>query len=203
MKQMIVYPSRAVRACQRYQRLCGIVSNRPLFLAFKSGWLGQKTFLLHTRSGLSFEMPWTLKFAFKDIFLHEAYVHPCILNCLPISPTVVDIGGNAGFFSLYALHRRPASRVMSFDPLNANDQLLKRNRERNPQANWKVFQMAVSRANGTMLLFSAQGDKLCTDASIRQERGQSGPAGGYSVSIEAITLERIFESHAIQRCFNT
>ena len=200
MKQKVVYSGRAIRAYRRYQRLVGGVRNWPQFLAYKSGLLGQKTLVLRTRTGLSFEIPWALKFAFKDIFLHEAYTRPFIMDQLPSAPVVMDIGANAGFFSLYALHRRPSARVFSFEPLSANFQLLKRNRERNPQADWRVFQWAVSGENGTAQLYSACGNNPSTDASIRPEYERSGGDGIYSETVEVRTLENIFASQSIGRC---
>jgi FkbM family methyltransferase len=169
-------------------------------MAYKNGWLGPSTFLLRTRTGLTFEIPWSLKFVFKDIFLHEAYTRPFILKHLPVAPVVVDIGANIGFFSLYALHRRPAARVFSFEPLQANWQRLQSNRARNPQAAWQILQWAVSGKNGVVQLFSATGGGMSTYPTIRPECGQSESGSVYSESVQTRTLEEVFSSQSIGHC---
>jgi len=52
--------------------------------------------------------------AFRDIFLHDCYGLESAAP--PDTLTVLDIGANAGFFSLFARARFPAARIHAYEP---------------------------------------------------------------------------------------
>ncbi len=175
-------------------------TNWPLYLAAKWGCVRRPVLLMQTRSGLQFELPWELRHAFKDIFLYHTYVHPDILARLPEKPVVVDIGGNVGFFSLFAFHLRPRARCFTFEPLGGNFAQLRKNRERNPQADWRLFHGAVAGADGTARLYSPSGHSLATNAFLQSLDGKKAGGPGACEEVKARTLATVFAEEKIQHC---
>jgi FkbM family methyltransferase len=200
MKTQVCHPNRVVATAQHYQRLVSAFTNWPLYLAVKRGWLRRSVVLMKTRSGLRIEVPWELRHAFKDIFLYHTYICPGILARLPERPTVIDVGGNVGFFALFALHLRPRARCFSFEPVAGNFALLQKNREANPQTDWRLFQAAVAGADGTVRICSPSGRSLATDAFIQRLRPTDTRASGPSEAVEARTLETLFAREGIRQC---
>ena len=200
VKTPIRPPNRLVGTVLRYQRLVSGFSNWPLQLAAKWGWLGKNTLLLRTRSGWQIEIPWRLQHTFKEIFLYGSYLHPHLLARLPESPVVVDVGGNVGFFSLFALDLRPGARCFTFEPMKGNFAQLQRNHQLNPKADWRLFQAAVAGKDGTVQIYSPSGQPLVTDAFIGKLRESSGCASGTSDEVAACTLETMFAREGIQHC---
>jgi FkbM family methyltransferase len=151
MTERITYPPRWIREIDRYKRLIATFRNWPTFLALKGRSL-HRIIRLETRGGLKVLVPPSAKFEFKDIFLHYAYGFGKVLHQLPRQPVVLDIGAHVGFFSLFALHQRPESFCLSFEPLSENFCWLERQREMNPSARWEICQLAVKGHGGNVLV---------------------------------------------------
>ena len=200
LKAKVQYPNRLVRTARRYQRLFLTFANWPRYLAMKWGWLRRQTLLMKTRSGLQIEVPWELRHAFKDIFLYHTYVHPDILAQLPENPVILDVGGNVGFFSLFALHLRPRAQCLTFEPVSGNFAQLQKNRNGNPQTDWRLFQAAVAGVDGTVRICSPSGRSLVTDAFIQSVHETEASRSGPGEEVEARTLETIFARENIPHC---
>ena len=72
---------------------------------------------------------------------------------IPDSPTIIDIGANAGFFSLFAASRFPGARIFSYEPIEGNFRQLQRNRDLN--RSWEIPQ---GRYNYSGALYNIAGD---------------------------------------------
>jgi FkbM family methyltransferase len=73
-------------------------------------------------------------------------------------PSVLDLGGNLGFFGLLMLGRYPRARVISFEPDPANVELLRRNIERNGYGDrWTVVEACAGPADGETPFVGGQG----------------------------------------------
>jgi FkbM family methyltransferase len=199
MTEPIVYPPRWMRTLARYQRLVAGFRNWPRFLAFKWDWI-PGPISLETRGGLKFQVPLEARFEFKDVFLHQAYGFRKVLDQLPAEPVVLDIGANVGFFSLFALHCRPAARCLSFEPLAANYLWLKAQRGLNPSRRWEIFQQAVMGSDGEVQICSqkeGQADASAVVVSVAA-LGQLPPTRRETVP--ARSLQTIFAQQRLERC---
>ena len=76
------------------------------------------------KSGLQVETSRHLISAFDEIFCREVYLDA--LTDLKPQPTVIDIGANVGYFSLYLLSNFPQAKVLAFEPLPVNAKLLEK-----------------------------------------------------------------------------
>ena len=87
-----------------------------------------------------------------EIFVQRVYEPPPeVLAVLPAAPRVVDLGGHAGNFALFALSRWPGSTVTSFEPNPENAALLDASRSANGVVDrWRLERAAAGVSAGQM-----------------------------------------------------
>ncbi len=88
-------------AVRRQYNLFKTFANWRIYYAKKMGFLPAGELLFTTRAGVSIRVPGQLYPEFKSIFLRQHYLEGLVLP-LPEQPTILDIGANVGFFSLFA-----------------------------------------------------------------------------------------------------
>jgi FkbM family methyltransferase len=107
---------------------------------------------------------------------------------------VVDIGAHVGIFAIYVAKRHPEISVLAFEPDPVNFANLLANIEANRVANVIPHRLAVTR----------DGRPFTVDTPPDNSGGAGGfhaRHAGYARSVvESITLDDIFERHAIRRC---
>jgi FkbM family methyltransferase len=114
--------------------------------------------------------------------------------------TVVDIGANQGFFSLYAASK--GATVYAFEPCIENFEVLKWNVETNGLCDAvKIFNVAVTGKQGDVQLFvglDANGQVLSGNPST----GSANRTGEnvQARSVESVTLDSLLHDFRIQRC---
>ena len=179
----------------RYYNLLRNISNWPLYLAVKFGLARLDPLLFSTRRGVRIEVPRRLLQTFKEIFMNECYLKDMRFP-LPANPTIIDVGANAGYFSLFALSRFRGARVFSFEPILANFRLLERNRDMNPGLPWLCMQKAVAGQPGDLDLAFDGGDDFTTSATV-----MDGDAGQKDrISVSAVTIPEVLAGNDLERC---
>lgn len=88
-----------------------------------------------------------MKPLFSEIFMTEVYAD-AIKNISHDTPTILDVGGNMGYFALYSFLRKPDATVYSFEPVPKNFSYLKTNKADHPAFDWALFNTAVSNQSG-------------------------------------------------------
>jgi FkbM family methyltransferase len=179
----------------RYYHLLRNISNWPLFLAVKFGFTRRNPLFFITRRGIRIEVPRRLLQTFKEIFMDECYMKSLPFP-LPENPTIIDIGANAGYFSLFALSRFNGARVFSFEPIPANFRLLQRNRQLNPSLPWFCVQKAVAGDPGDLTLACDVGDELTTSATVMEV--DSGKKE--RICVPAVTIQWIMDENGLKQC---
>jgi FkbM family methyltransferase len=113
----------------RYRNLVANVHNWPRYF-------GQKMtdpfvpvrFAARGRRQLVFDVTSKrLYLVFKELFLTDFYRIRELAASLPESALVVDVGANAGFFTMLLLSKRPDARICAFEPVAGNCDLFARN----------------------------------------------------------------------------
>lgn len=87
---------------------------------------------------------------FNNYELHER-TH--ILNLLKektTAPFIVDVGANVGFYSLFLAKHFPKGKIMAFEPLPQNFELLKENLELNKAINIEILNRGLSKEEGSL-----------------------------------------------------
>jgi len=179
----------------RYLNLINNISNWQLYLAAKFGITADDPLRFVTRRGIHVEVPRRLVQTFKELFMDECYMKG-LGHSVPKTPTIIDVGANAGYFSLFALSRFPGARVFAFEPLPANFQLLERQRMQNGKKEFTCVQKAVSGEAGTLKLSYDAQDSFSTSATLFAS--DSGKLD--EINVEAVTLHNIFTEFGIGRC---
>lgn len=179
----------------RYFNLIKNLSNWWLYLAIKFGVFNVDPILFRTRNGILVEVPRRLLQTFKEIFMDECYMKWIALD-VPLNATVIDIGANAGFFTLFAVSRFNCSKVLAYEPIPSNFKQLARNRGLNTDWSIECFQKAVAGHSGTVEIMFNPDDSFTTSATIFQNPQKHNKV----IQVPSITLSDIFSEHSIERC---
>jgi len=180
---------------RRYFHLFRYVSNWSLYFAVKFSLTSVDPLLFKTRNNILIEVPRRLLHEFKEIFMEECYVKGLGLN-IPDSPIIIDIGANAGFFTLFAASRFLKAKIISFEPIGGNFRQLQRNRELNKGYAILCFPKAVSGQPGEISLSFDPGDSFTTSATIFGEFTENDK----TIRVPCVTLPEIFDKHHLERC---
>lgn len=178
----------------RYLNLVKNIENWQEYLWHKFGLSRKDPLLFHCKNNVTIEVPVRLLHTFKEIFFEECYTRDLPKAVLKGRITVVDVGANAGYFSLYILSKLPGSRVIAFEPMENNFALLRRNREMNPTEDLTVVNKAVYGAARKITLRYNAGDSFTTAGSVFENK-----LGKDEVEVEAITLAEVFEGYGLEK----
>jgi len=107
-----------------------------------------------------------------------------------VNDTVIDIGAHIGLFSLLVSQLCKTGKILSFEPVSENFDLLVSNLKLNHIKNILPFNMAVSKNSGRLDLF------LNNDQSAHSIFSKSSE----SISVESTSLQKIFEENKISSC---
>jgi len=180
---------------KRYYHLFKTFKNWWLYLAYKYGLVNVETLVFETRNGLIVEVPIRLLQTFKEIFMDECYLagleHP-----LPSGATVVDIGANAGYFTLFAASCFAEARVFSFEPVPVNYAQLERHRNLNSSRWIKCFPKAVAGQAGEISLAFDSSDSFTTSATIFAQTD----AHREHIKVPCLTLGQVIDENGINKC---
>lgn len=179
----------------RYWNLVRNLSNWWLHFAVKFCLTGADPLIFKSRNGVLIEVPRRLLHEFKEIFLENTYVSG-FETSLTSKPIIVDVGANAGFFTVFAASLFPKARIYSFEPVPENYQQLLRNKKRNGQADISCFPVAVCGHDGEIFLNFELEENFTTAATIVSGKAVSG--NGLTVS--CVCLASIFQKNEIDTC---
>ncbi len=179
----------------RYYRLWKHFKNGWLYPAYKHGFSVILPLLFETRSGVYVEVPERLLQTFKEIFMDECYLAGRERD-VPSDGTVIDIGANAGYFTLFAASLYPQARLLAYEPIPVNYAQLARHRDLNPSRKIYCFAAAVAGHCGELQLSFDATDSFTTSATMLSV----DTTASNSFSVACVTLEKVFEVNRIERC---
>ena len=164
-------------------------------MAVKFGFTSKDPLIFRTRNNIIIEVPRRLLHEFKEIFMEDSYMQGMGLR-LPGSPTVIDIGANAGFFSLFAASRFPGAMIYSYEPIDSNFKQLERNKRLNGKIRMECFQKAVYGHSGEISLTFNATDSFTTSATVF---GRSD-SRNKTIRMPCVTLPEILDEHHLKHC---
>lgn len=177
---------------ERYNNLIRHVANWPAYLLFKI-LDRQESFCFQLRNSFSVDVKRRMLPSFKESFFDNIY-----LRALPDSllnhphPLIVDIGANAGFFALNMFYHFPGARVLAYEPVPFNFNILQGYQEQYPDFDLQVFQEAVSGKDTTLLLSLSKLDGYTTMASVFESESRS-----YRLEVPALSLQTMMKRQQI------
>ncbi len=177
----------------RYLNLMRNISNWTLYLGIKFGLTKPDPIHFTTRSGVVVEVPRRLLQTFKEVFMDECYMN-ALQRDIPKGGAVIDIGANAGFFSMFAASRFDHPRIFSYEPIPVNFKQLEKNKQLNAGYDIHPHQSAVAGKAGEITLTFDPNDAFTTSASMTR------PQEGEEIRVNCVTLQDIFETYGLERC---
>ncbi len=131
---------------------------------------------------------------FRECFFDQIYLKHLPPKVLAQDrPVIVDIGANAGFFSLFMFSQYPDATIYSFEPMPFNFQVLAGYQATYPSFNWHVHQQAVNQSNETITLHATYLDAFTTMASVFDSTGRT-----QQIEVAAISLADLVSGNAIR-----
>lgn len=125
---------------------------------------------------------------FNEIKDYEIATTKVIKNLVKDKMTVVNIGANIGYFSLLmAKLVGPRGKVISFEPLPKNVELLRKNVEANGFTNVKIVQKAVSNKTG-------KGNFWLPNTALQSFLSEKGAWRTEKFEVETTTLDDFIEN---------
>jgi FkbM family methyltransferase len=183
----------------RYFNLVKNIGNWWKYLGYKFG-LSSDPLQFRTRSGITIEVPYGLLHTFKEIFMEECYMHG-LRHTLPPHSVIIDIGANAGLFTLFAASRFPGAEILSFEPIPSNFTLLERNVGLNRgKCTVSPHQKAVAGQSGHVTMAFDGADPFFTSSSIVREGLSTGYDDKRLIEVPCTTLPAMFDEHQIEHC---
>lgn len=128
---------------------------------------------------------------YKEIYFDETYLSgfPSSVLAKEIN-TVVDIGANVGYFSMFMAGRYPQATILACEPMPNNLNLLSAYQQNLHSDSFHIIPKAVSGQNGTIELFFDQTDDFTTSASIGNIWGEEDKQIVDSITLTSLLNER-------------
>jgi FkbM family methyltransferase len=184
-----------IKIMVRYYNLFKTFKNWWIYLAYKYGLAETEQLVFETRNGVIVEVPIRLLQTFKEIFMDECYLTG-LERPIPAGAAVVDIGANAGYFSLFAASRFTDARIFSFEPVPVNYVQLERHRNLNSSRQIKCFPQAVAGKAGEISLAFDSSDSFTTSATIFAQNA----AQREQIKVPCLTLGQVMDENGINKC---
>ncbi len=176
-----------------YLKLRGIAANPWEIVRFRTKQKPETDLVVRLHDGEPFLVRGGLReyHIFRQMFLKDEYE----LDALPPGcwDCVVDLGANAGFFSIRAA--RLARRVIAYEPFAGNCEQLRRNVG---SRNVEVVQAAVAANDGVQRLYHPASSRLTGSYSLISERDV--PMSEHYDEVPSVSLQTLFERHGIETC---
>ena len=151
----------------RYKNMAVHFENWPRFIAFKITAKEGDAFTFKLRNSFEITVEKKMLGPFRDCFFDEKYLkHININEQKDKELTIVDIGANVGYFSLYALYKFPKAKEFSFEPMPFCFHQLQQYAKEYRNMSLSVFNYAVGKEDGTIDFYVKDEDQFSTDSSI-------------------------------------
>jgi len=170
---------------KRYKTLLTKFDNWPSFLFFKL--FGGDSFEFKMKNGFKLNVKKQMLPPFKENFFDEVYLQGFDeLKFDKDEPTIIDIGGNVGFFSLFMFSKFSNAKIYTFEPMPFNFGQLNSYNEEFSNYDWTVENKAVAKDDSGTTLYAATLDDFATMSTIRADFGRTK-----TINVETISLDQI------------
>jgi FkbM family methyltransferase len=179
----------------RYLNLIRNISNWQLHFLVKFGIVKDDPLIFIAKNNIKFEVPKRLHHEFKEIFLENAYTVGLKKNTKK-DGTIIDIGANVGFFTMFAASKYPDCTIYAYEPIKSNFQQLIKNRQLNDTKKIYCINKAVCGHTGKVNINFDITDSFTTSATIMGNAGNTLQ----TIEVPCLKLSDIFEEHKIDNC---
>jgi FkbM family methyltransferase len=160
-----------------------------------SGKIKSNAFNFKLYNGWEINVPARLMHTFKESFFDDAYFKGFPFKFSKNETyTIIDVGANVGYFSIYALSKLPKAKVISFEPMPQNFALLSEYQNQLKTDKWLAHNLAVSADNKPLTLHFNASDEFTTSA------GKFGlhPGDTDVLEVPSVTLKEVIKSNKLE-----
>jgi len=172
------------------------ISNWHLHFMNKLGLIKDDPLLFIAKNNIKVEVPQRLHHEFKEIFMENAYSIG-LRKKVKKNPTIIDIGANVGYFTMFAASKYPDSTIYSYEPIYSNFEKLIKNKQLNDTKKIYCFNKAVCGHNGIIEIFFDKTDSFTTSATIVNDNINDDLQ---SIDVQCLTLAEVFKENNINNC---
>jgi FkbM family methyltransferase len=171
------------------------LKNWDSYLLYKLGGRVNDSFTFRLRNNFLVHVPKQILPEFKESFFEETYLAYLPSKILDIeSPIILDIGANVGFFSIFSFYKFKNPKIISFEPIKRNFDLLQNNVNLISSNNLIIVNKAVSKTNGQITLTFSNDQDITTSASIFDNQSES-----IKETVISTSLEKIVEDYKLSK----
>ncbi|GAB4246077.1 MAG: hypothetical protein OHK005_11740 [Candidatus Methylacidiphilales bacterium] len=157
-----------------------------------------------TRRGFRLEVPRHRFPEFKEVFVQQVYwPKPWQSISLEKIHTVIDVGANIGFFTLFAAQAFPQARIVAVEPIYENHQRLARLLHENALERARAIHAALAgHGDGITLRFDST-EAFTTAATVFQQssfRADWAPAVVREERVASMTLGHLLDQEGMVSC---
>ena len=143
------------------------------------------------RNGFRLGVPHKLISAFDEIYLRGVYDEA--LTNVKGGDVVVDLGANAGYFSLAALMKNRDITLIAVEPLPANHNSFRENMRMNGIDNFQLVEKAVlTNESGYLELYFEEDDQVSVSASMVVK-----PRSNTSLKVPVLSFDQLMEEQGL------
>jgi FkbM family methyltransferase len=125
----------------------------------------------------------------KEIFSENCYY----LELEKEDPLIVDAGAHIGMSVLYFKMLFPKARIIAFEPVGANFELLKKNVEENQLENVELYQAVVAPKSGVLRIHEPVGEGAWKSGAGIIPKGWKGIQTNEEIKVEAVGIQEILQ----------
>jgi FkbM family methyltransferase len=125
----------------------------------------------------------------KEIFSENCYY----IELDKENPVIVDAGAHIGMATLYYKMLFPESRVIAFEPIQANFQLLEKNVHENQLQNVELYQAVVAPKSGVLRIQEPIGEGAWKSGAGIIPKGWKGIQDNQEIKAEAVGILEILQ----------
>ncbi|MFZ2199399.1 MAG: FkbM family methyltransferase [Microgenomates group bacterium] len=123
----------------------------------------------------------------KEIFGENCYY----LELEKENPTIIDAGAHIGLTVLYFKMLFPKARIIAFEPIPANFELLQKNIEENQLENVEIYQAVIAPKSGILRIHEPIGESAWKSGAGIIPKGWRGIQTNKEIKVEAIGISEI------------
>ena len=125
----------------------------------------------------------------KEIFGENCYYMESDIE----SPLIIDAGAHIGMTVIYFKMLFPNARIIAFEPIGANFELLKKNIEENQLENVEIYQAVVAPKSGRLRIHEPIGEGAWKSGAGIIPKGWRGIQTNQEIKVEAIGIQEILQ----------
>ncbi|WP_428326208.1 FkbM family methyltransferase [Nitrosopumilus sp.] len=155
------------------------------------GLYNKKYFILEFKNGLKCKLRTkeTDIHAFANVWLVQEY--KSIGFKIDENIPIIDVGAHVGLFALYASQFCKKGKILCFEPVKENFQLLQENIKMNKLTNILLYNKAVSAKDEKIKIFLDENDSAAHNIFEKKDRFEE---------IESVSIQTIIEDNNLEEC---